>query len=126
MKTEVNKFRVKGEDILKKEATRPHSINDFLYDQNELHSPSFAQKHKTPEPQKYSGAKSQRHNDTIAQKSKSGAPRMQLSGFMSRLERILPTGSSRWCIQESCPRKRASQRSVIEQALEEFFDRQES
>ena len=50
MKINAKKFRVKGEDILKKEIEAPKSINDFLNSEIDTLSSVFTQKNKTPLP----------------------------------------------------------------------------
>jgi hypothetical protein len=126
MKPDVNKFRLKGDEILKKETTRPRSIDSFLNDQNQAQALSIAQKHKIPETQKYIGAKTQRHNDKIAQISRSEAPGDGVERIHVQIRKDLADRLIQMVYSRKLSKKRTSQRSIIEQALEEFFDKHNS
>jgi hypothetical protein len=126
MKTDANKFRLKGEDILKKETSRPQSINSFLNDQKEVQVPSDAQKHKIQEPQRCRDANPQIHNSTLAQLSKFGAHVDAVERIHVQIRKDLADRLIKMVYSRKLSKKRASQRGIIEQALEEFFDRHNS
>ena len=134
MKTDANKFRLKGEDILKKETAKPQSINSFLNDQNEVqvpadaqtHNDSSAQVHNTAKPQKHSDAEAQMRKDTIAQNCKPEAHMDAVERIHVQIRKDLADRLIQMVYSRKLSKKRASQRGIIEQALEEFFDRHNS
>ena len=125
MKNKKDRFKLKGQSILN---SRPNSMKDFLEDQRDaqMHKDVIARLHKTTKPQIHKSAKVQSRNYTESQ-SADGPERDN-----DKLERIhvqIRKELADKLIEMVYVRKRegklakrkASQRQIIEQALEEYF-----
>ena len=82
--------------------------------------------HSTAKPQKHSDAKTQMRKDTIAQNCKPEALLDAVERIHVQIRKDLADRLIQMVYSRKLSKKRASQRSIIEQALEEFFDRHKS
>jgi len=130
------KFKSKGSDILKTKIAGPNSMNEFLEDKPEktaqIQKDSVAQLCKTTDPQSHIFTSVQNRNDTITQTSnenKSSATKNVEPEAVERIHVQIRKDLADKLIEMVYARKRegkvkkrnASQRQIIEQALEEYF-----
>ena len=108
MKTE---FKKKGKSILKGSA---YSMKDFIQDKPR----TSAQLHKTSNPQNSNGTETQNHNNITNQDA---LERLHVQIRKDLADKLIQHVYTKKLIE-----KKASQRGIIEQALEEYFNRQES
>ena len=121
--TAQDKFKKKGHSILKGSA---YSMKDFIEDtpsKTQTHNDASAQVHNAAKPQKHSDAEAQMCKDTIAQNCKSGSSMDAVERIHVQIRKDLANRLIQLVYSRKLSKKRASQRSVIEQALEEFFNR---
>ena len=131
------KFKSKGSDILKAKAA-PNSMNEFLEDIPEktpqLQEDSVAQLHKTTDPQNHNFTRAQNRNDTkpqIPDENQYSASKNMEPEVVERIHVQIRKDLADKLIEMVYARKRegtlakrkASQRQIIEQALEEYFDK---
>ena len=131
------KFKSKGSNILKAQKAGPSSMNEFLEDIPEktaqLQEDSVAQLHKTTDPQNHNFTSAQNRNDTKPQtlpgENKYSAPKNLEPEAVERIHVQIRKDLADKLIEMVYARKRegklakrkASQRQIIEQALEEYF-----
>ena len=131
------KFKSKGSDILNIKMAGPSSMNEFLKDQPEkntqLHKDTVVQLHKTTEPQDHALTNVQRRNGIKAQiaidENKDSETKNAESEAVERIHVQIRKDLADKLIEMVYSRKRegklakrkASQRHIIEQALEEYF-----
>ena len=130
------KFKSKGSNILKAQKAGPKSMNEFLEDKPvktpQLHKASTTQLCKTTDPQNHNFISAQNRNDTKAQttdENKYSATKNFESEAVERIHVQIRKDLADKLIEMVYARKRegkvkkrnASQRQIIEQALEEYF-----
>jgi hypothetical protein len=130
------KFRSKGSNILKTQKAGPNSMNEFLEDIPEktlqLQKSSVAQLHKTTDPQNHNFTRAQNPNDTktqIPDENQYSASKNMEPEAVERIHVQIRKDLADKLIEMVYARKRegklakrkASQRHIIEQALEEYF-----
>ena len=131
------KFKSKGSHILKAQKSGPSSMNEFLEDIPEktpqLQEDSVAQLHKTTDPQNHNFTSAQNRNDIKTQTSfdenKESATKNLEPEAVERIHVQIRKDLADKLIEMVYERKRegklakrkASQRQIIEQALEEYF-----
>jgi hypothetical protein len=130
------KFKSKGSDILKAQKSGPSSMNEFLEDIPEktpqMQEYSVAQLRKTTDPQNHNFTSAQNRNDTKPQspdENKYSAPKNMEPEAVERIHVQIRKDLVDKLIEMVYERKRegklakrkASQRQIIEQALEEYF-----
>ena len=115
MKPKKDRFKQKGQNILN---PRPNSMRDFLEDQQD------AQLHKTTKPQIHKCANVQNHNDTNAHIStgfsQNTAPE-ELERIHVQIRKDLADKLMEMVYVRKREGKKATQRRIIEKALEEYF-----
>ena len=139
MKNKKDRFKQKGESILN---SRPNSMKDFLEDQKDpqMHKDATAQLHKTTEPQKHNcnnrlDASVQKHKYASAQNRNytntqnprkpnrdTGPERLERIHVQIRkdlADKLMAMVYTRK--REGKSKRKASQRHIIEAALEEYF-----
>jgi hypothetical protein len=131
------KFKSKGSNILKTQKAGPNSMNEFLEDKPakipQLQKASVAQLCKTTDPQNHNFISAQNRNDTNTQTSsdenKYSATKNVEPEAVERIHVQIRKDLADKLIEMVYERKRegkvkkrnASQRQIIEQALEEYF-----
>ena len=131
------KFKSKGSNILKTQKAGPSSMNEFLEDNPakipQLQKASVAQLCKTSDPQNHNFTSVQNRNDTKTQTSpdetKDSATKNVEPEAVERIHVQIRKDLADKLIEMVYERKRegkvkkrnASQRQIIEQALEEYF-----
>ena len=130
------KFKSKGSNILKAQKAGPSSMNEFLEDIPEktaqLQEDSVAQLHKTTDPQNHNFTRAQNRNDTkpqIPDENQYSASKNMEPEVVERIHVQIRKDLADKLIEMVYARKRegtlakrkASQRQIIEQALEEYF-----
>jgi len=134
---EPGKFKSKGSTILKAQKAGPTSMNEFLEDKPaeipQLQKASVAQLCKTTDPQNHNFTNAQNRNDTKTQispdKNKYSATQNVEPEAVERIHVQIRKDLADKLIEMVYARKRegkvrkrkASQRQIIEQALEEYF-----
>ena len=123
MKPKKDRFKQKGQNILN---SRPNSMKDFLEGQKDaqMRKDVIAQLHKTTRPQIHKSADVQHHNDTSAYISR-GFSQHTAPEELERIHVQIRKDLADKLIEIVYVRKRegkkATQRHIIEQALEEYF-----
>ena len=131
MKNKKDRFKQKGQSILN---SRPNSMKDFLegHKDTQMHKDAIAQLHKTTEPQKQNCANTQeafaqKHKYANAQNS-NGSDRdtgpEELERIHVQIRKDLADKLMEMVYalkREGKSKRNASQRQIIEQALEEYF-----
>ena len=131
------KFKSKGSNILKAQTTGPNSMNEFLEDKPsktaQIQKDSIAQLCKTTDPQNHNFTSAQNRNDTKTQTSSDENKYPAIKNFepeaVERIHVQIRKELADKLIEMVYARKRegkvkkrnASQRQIIEQALEEYF-----
>jgi hypothetical protein len=123
MKTNAKEFRVKGEDILKKEIAAPKSINDFLNSEIDTLSSAFTQKNKIPNAHRCNGTKPQLQKRSLKHQPGVVAPEVAVERIHVQVRKDLADKLIHLVYLRKLSNKAVSQRSIIEQALEEYFDK---
>jgi hypothetical protein len=121
--TSQDKFTEKGHSILKGSA---YSMRDFIEDKpskGQMHKDTSAQRHSTAKPQIHSEAKPQMCKVTNEQNCKPEALVDAVERIHVQIRKDLADRLIQMVYSRKLSKKRASQRSIIEQALEEFFER---
>ena len=124
--TAKDEFTEKGHSILKGSA---YSMRDFIEDRptnGQMHKETSAQVHSTAKPQIHSDVKPQMCKDTIAQNCKPEAHVDAVERIHVQIRKDLAARLIQMVYSRKLSKKRASQRSIIEQALKEFFERHNS
>jgi hypothetical protein len=136
-KVHKGKFKSKGSNILKAQKAGPNSMNEFLDDKPaktaQIQKGSVTQICKTTDPQNHNFTSLQNRNDRITQTSfdenKYSAPKNMEPEAVERIHVQIRKDLADKLIEMVYARKRegkvkkrnASQRQIIEQALEEYF-----
>ena len=130
------KFKSKGSNILKAQKVGPNSMNEFLEDKPaktaQIQKDSVAQLCKTTDPQNHNFTSMQNRNNTKTQTSdenKSSTTKNIEPEAVERIHVQIRKDLADKLIEMVYARKRegkvkkrnASQRQIIEQALEEYF-----
>ena len=130
------KFKSKGSNILKAQKAGPNSMNEFLEDKPaktaQIQKDSVAQLCKTTDPQNHNFTSMQNRNNTKTQTSdenKSSTTKNIEPEAVERIHVQIRKNLADKIIEMVYARKRegkvkkrnASQRQIIEQALEEYF-----
>jgi hypothetical protein len=131
------KFKSKGSNILKAQTTGPNSMNEFLEDipaeDTQTQKNTVAQLHKTTDPQNHNFTSAQNRNDTKTQPPSDENKYSTIKNFepeaVERIHVQIRKDLADKLIEMVYARKRegklakrkASQRKIIEQALEEYF-----
>ena len=121
--TAKDKFTEKGHSILKGSA---YSMRDFIEDRptnGQMHKDTSAQRHSTAKPQIHGDAKPQMCKVTNEQNCKPEALVDAVERIHVQIRKDLADRLIQMVYSRKLSKKRASQRSIIEQALEEFFER---
>ncbi len=134
---DTGKFKSKGSNILKAQKTGPSSMNEFLEDKPskaaQIQKDSVTQLCKTTDPQNHNFTSVQNRNDTKTQTSddetKDSATKNVEPEAVERIHVQIRKDLADKLIEMVYERKRegkvkkrnASQRQIIEQALEEYF-----
>jgi hypothetical protein len=116
-----DKFRAKGHSILE---GSPYSMKDFIEDKPrnaQTHKDTSAQMHKTAAPQNYSGANTQAHKGPISPNDSSGTTEDAVERIHVQIRKDLADRLIQMVYTRKLSEKKASQRGIIEQALEEYF-----
>jgi hypothetical protein len=121
MKNKKDRFKLKGQSILN---SRPNSMKDFLEDQKDtqMHKDAIAQLQKNTKPQKHKSANVQNRNYTKPQNS-NGSDRDtdKLERIHVQIRKDLADKLAEMVYVQKREGKKATQRLIIEQALEEYF-----
>jgi hypothetical protein len=123
MKNNKDRFKQKGQSILD---SRPNSMRDFLEDQKDtqMHQDTITQLHKTIESQKHQGAIAQSRNYTKPQNSNGSDPDTapeELERIHVQIRKDLADKLIEMVYVRKREGKKATQRHIIEQALQEYF-----
>jgi hypothetical protein len=128
MKNKKDRFKQKGENILN---SRPNSMRDFLvgHQDTQMHKDAIALVHKTTKPQIHRSVNVQNRNYTKPQ-GLNGSARDTDSEELERIhvqirkdlaDKLIEMVYSRK--REKKSKRKASQRHIIEKALEEYFSK---
>ena len=133
---DTGKFKSKGSKILKAQKAGPNSMNEFLEDNPakiaQIQKSSVTQLCKTPDPQNHNFTRAQNRNDTkpqIPDENQYSASKNMEPEVVERIHVQIRKDLADKLIEMVYARKRegtlakrkASQRQIIEQALEEYF-----
>ena len=105
-------FRSKGSEILGRK--KPASVEGFLNDSDRTHE-SESQSHKSINPHPHNPA-----NEVVESTSQLG--RLHIEARLDLVQQLMQRVYQRKCDPQL--KKRATQRAIIEEALEEYFRRQ--
>jgi hypothetical protein len=121
MKNKKDRFKLKGQSIL---SSRPNSMKDFLEDQKDtqMQKDTIAKSNKTTKPQKHKSANVQSRNYT---ESSNGSERDndKLERIHVQIRKDLADKLIEMVYVRKREGKKATQRHIIEQALEEYFEK---
>jgi hypothetical protein len=123
MKNKKDRFKLKGQSILN---SRPNSMKDFLEDQRDaqMHKDAIAKSHKTTKPQIHKSANVQNLNYTQnsngTERDNDKLERIHVQIRKELADKLIEMVYARKREGKLAKRK-ASQRQIIEQALEEYF-----
>ena len=124
MKNNKDRFKLKGQSIL---SSRPNSMKDFLegHKDVQIHRNATVQLHKTTKPQKHKSAPAQNRNYTQVSNGS-----IQNTDELERIHVQIRKDLADKLVEMVYARKRkgkskrnASQRHIIENALEEYFEK---
>lgn len=124
--TAKDKFTEKGHSILKGSA---YSMKDFIEDRStdaQIHNDTSAQRHSTAKPQIHGDVKPQMCKVKNEQNCKPEAHVDAVERIHVQIRKDLADRLIQMVYSRKLSKKRASQRSIIEQALKEFFERHNS
>ena len=121
MKPKKDKFKKMGQSILN---SAPNSMKDFLEDQKDtqMQKDTIAKSNKTTKPQKHKSANVQSRNYT---ESSNGSERDndKLERIHVQIRKDLADKLIEMVYVRKREGKKATQRHIIEQALEEYFEK---
>ena len=143
-KGRMGKFKSKGSDILKAPSTSPGSMNEFLENKTGKYAQkpdgTIVQLHKSTDSQKRNTAFAQNHKSKIAQNNictntqnskkryksadinnPEAVERIHVHIRKDLADKLIETVYTLKC--EGKSKRKASQRHIIEQALEAYFDK---
>ena len=116
MKGKAEKFKTKGANILKGEQAKPNSMEDFLKDSPEEYNKG-TQIHKTAIPQSHKITNPQTHNFEVR---KEELGRLHIQIRQDLVDKLLGAVFRRKR-DPKVKNRNATQRAVIEEALENYF-----
>jgi len=117
MKAKAEKFKTKGANILKGEQAKPNSMEDFLKGPTEEHKKD-TQMHKSASPQFLKTTNPQMHGTTKVRKEELGRLHIQIRQDL--VDKLLDMVFRRKR-NPKVKNQNATQRAVIEEALENYF-----
>jgi flagellar motor switch/type III secretory pathway protein FliN len=124
MENKKDKFKQKGKSIL--DDSRPNSMKDFLEGQKDAQilKDAITQLPKTTESQKQKYAPAQNRNYTKTQNSNgSNQDTVDLERIHVQIRKELADKLFGQIYAQKCKGKKATQRHIIEKALEEYFEK---